>query len=132
MSRKSSAGQKPPSPAVDEFSLSQLLQESADITRRQAERERINALLSADTSEDEEDEEGPVNAATERVLGKESNDKLKGALNRIGMDFTEEGGFKFFTYGRGEREFDPKWIENVEWLRGFEGLTFWGVRFDCS
>ena len=126
MSRKSSASKKPPSPVVDEFSLAQLLQDSADITRRQAERERINALLSADTSEDEEDDgEGPVNAATERVLGKESNDKLKSALNRIGMDFTEEGGFKFFTHGRGEREFDPKWIEDVEWLKGFEGLTFW-------
>jgi len=123
MSRKSSAGSKPPSPVLEEFSLGKLMQESVDIARRQAERERINALLSANVRDVEEDDEGPVNAATERVLGKESNDKLKGALSRIGADFAEEGGFKFFTYGRGQREFDPKWIENVEWLRGFEGFA---------
>ena len=97
------------------------MQESVDIARRQAERERINALLSANVRDVEEDDEGPVNAATERVLGKESNDKLKSALSRIGTDFIEEGGFKFFTHGREERKFDPKWIEDVGWLRGFEG-----------
>ena len=127
MSRKSSATTtKPPSPRIeDEFSLARLLKENTDIARRQAEREQINALLAANVSdvESDEDDEGPVNADTERVLGKESNDKLKGALSRIGADFAEEGGFKFFTYGRGQREFDPKWIENVEWLRGFEGFA---------
>ena len=127
MSRKSSAAsKKPPSPRVeDEFSLAQLLKENADIARRQAERERISALLAANVSdiESDEDDEGPVNADTERVLGKESNDKLKGALSRIGDDVAAEGGFKFFRCKRNERQFDVRWIENVDWLKGFEGLT---------
>jgi len=118
---------------VEEFSLAKLLQESADIARRQAERERINALLSANVSDFEEKDEGPVNAATERVLGKESNDKLRSALSRIGEDFAEEGEFKIFTQRREEREFDPKWIEGVEWLKGFEGSSSnVCVRVNCS
>ena len=95
------------------------------MNRRQADRERINALLAANSSDlesDSNDDEGPVNAATERVLGKESNDKLKGALSRIGVDVAVEGKFTFFRRRRREREFDVSWIENVEWLRGFEGF----------
>jgi len=135
MSRRSSAGsKKPPSPPVEEeFSLAQLLKENEDITRRQAERERINALLAANVSDAEPDEEdeGPMNADTERVLGKESNDKLKGALSRIGVDLAVEGGFRFFRHRREEREFDPKWIENVDWLLGFNGFSLCEVRVDC-
>lgn len=127
MSRKSSArSTKPPSPRIeDEFSLAQLLKENAEIARRQAERERMLPLLATNASdiESNEDDEGPVNADTERVLGKESNDKLKGALSRIGDDVAAEGGSKFFRCKRNEREFDVRWIENIEWLKGFEGLT---------
>ena len=47
---------------------------------------------------------------------------MKGALSRIRGDVAAEGGFKFFRHQRREREFDVKWIENVEWLKGFEEL----------
>ena len=93
--------------------------------KRQAERDRLAALL----NEKVEDyvplhgETSILNQDIEKILGKESNDKLKGALSRIGGDLSEEGGYQFFRCVRKERAFDPKWITGLYWLEEFDGWS---------
>jgi hypothetical protein len=90
--------------------------------KRQADRARVALLLNEEVDEDDmETDQSIFNETTENALGKESNDKVRGALSRIGADLGQEGGYQFFRYKRVEREFDVSWITNVEWLQGFEG-----------
>jgi hypothetical protein len=112
---------RPRKPQSPEFSIDAFIKEKQKMEKRQAEREKMDVLL-RDESDDEISSDGSiVNETTERALGKESNDKVKGALTRIGADLSQEGGYKFFRHKREEREFDVSWIREVEWLRGFEG-----------
>ena len=92
--------------------------------KRQAEREKMDVLMREESDDEISSDESIVNEATERALGKESNDKVKGALARLGADLTQDGGYKFFRHKREEREFQISWIREVEWLRGFEGWFF--------
>lgn len=90
--------------------------------KRQADRARVAALLNEEVNEDAmESDQSIFNETTEKALGKESNDKVRGALSRIGADLSQEGGYQFFRHKRVEREFDVLWLRNLEWLEGFEG-----------
>lgn len=108
------------------------------IATLQADRAKI-ALLSQDDINDNGDDddndstsdESIVNETTEKALGKESNDKVRGVLSRIGADLSQEGGYRLFSHKRVEREFDVSWIRNVEWLHGFEG-SYSVNRVNCS
>lgn len=88
----------------------------------QARREQFASLMDTDDEMDDFESDGSIiNGTTERVLGKERNDKVKDVLTRLGADLREGGGYRFFRYKRQEREFDVSWIAKVEWLHGFEG-----------
>jgi len=89
--------------------------------RRQAERAKLKVLLTEDMEDIEINESG-LDQATENALGKESSDKLKAALSRIGGDLTQEGGYRFFRRNTKEREFETRWLDDAEWLKRFEGL----------
>ena len=56
-------------------------------------------------------------------LGRELDEKLKGPLNIIGGDVTSEGGLGIFRHQRMQREFYSERIENVQWLKRFEGFS---------
>ena len=65
-----------------------------------------------------------VNEHTERMLGKEGNARLLGALKRIGADVGVEKGYRLFKRERQERPFRKEWIdENVDWMVGMEGSS---------
>jgi hypothetical protein len=107
-----------------EFSFTKLLKEQEEMRKRQEERAKLASLLAEDMDEFVMDEEDSIlNETTEKVLGKGSNDKIKDALSRIGGDLSKEGGYRFFRHVAKERKFDAAWIKDVEWLKGFEGLS---------
>ena|SRR5437762_14332293 len=102
----------------------------------QANRAKLAALLDEEDDDDEplddddydddddhDDNESIVNDATERALGKESNDRVREVLTRFGADLKIEGRYALFRHTRQEREFDVSWIADIEWLQGFEGST---------
>jgi hypothetical protein len=89
---------------------------------RQARRAELATLLAEDI-DDIDSDEPDVEGAAEGALGKESSDKLKAAMNRIGADMRTEGGYRFFLHNATEREFDAGWIRNVGWMSGFEGTS---------
>jgi hypothetical protein len=79
-----------------DLSFAQLLQENADIDRRQVEREKTKTLLAAIVSDAESEEETGedervVHAVMERVLGRESNEELKWVFSRIGGTLPPRG-----------------------------------------
>jgi hypothetical protein len=100
--------------------MESLLKEQAEMRQRQEKRAQLATLLQEDVEEFGLDDSSD-NVAQEEALGKDTSDKLKAALNRIGGDMRREGGYHLFSHAAVEREFDPDWIRNVEWLSGFEG-----------
>lgn len=90
--------------------------------KMQAKRAQFASLMDTDEEmNDFDSDDSIVNDTTERVLGKERNNKVKDVLVRLGADLREGGGYRFFRHKRLEREFDVSWIAKVEWLQGFEG-----------
>jgi hypothetical protein len=107
--------------------LKTLLKEKEEMEKRQAERAKLAALLAdvdddMDLDMDIETNEATIDKASENALGKESSDKLKAALARLGGDLAQEVGYKFFKHVRQEREFNSVWVQGVEWLGGCSGL----------
>lgn len=113
--------------SATDFSFTQLLKESEEIKKRQAERARLAAVLQEDVDHYVHDSHelgsDVMNEDTERVLGKESNQRLLGALKRIGADVGVEKGYRLFKRERKERPFRKEWLDsNVLWMVGMEGL----------
>jgi hypothetical protein len=75
-----------------------------------------------DLDMDIETNEAMIDEASENALGKESSDKLKAALARIGGDLAQEIGYKLFKHARHEREFNSMWVQGVEWLGGCSSM----------
>ena len=131
MKRTSSNNQ--PKSRTDDFSFEQLLKEAEEMRKRQEIRDKVEALLSEDVDDSpavDRDDSVILSAATENLIGKESSDRVKEALARIGGDLAREGGFYFFNEPKAERKFDRKWIKDVPWLKGFEGRTV--KHFSCA
>lgn len=90
---------------------------------RQAKRAKLAALL-ADVDDDMdldlniETNEAMIDQARENAFGKETSDKLKGAVARLGRALTQEVGYKLFKHVRQEREFNSQWVQGIEWLGG--------------
>jgi hypothetical protein len=102
--------------------IAELLKEKEKMEKLQAKRAQIASLMDTDEEMDGfESDDSIVNDTTERVLGKERNDKVKDVLSRLGADLKGQGGYRFFRHKRQEREFDVSWIAKVDWLHGFEG-----------
>jgi hypothetical protein len=103
--------------------MAKILKEREEMDRRQAARANVAKLMSEPM---DDDDEGDFDAATVSVFGKENSDKLKAGLMRLGGDMKKEGGYRFFLHDSKEREFEAKWIWNVGWMAGFDGLLFGG------
>lgn len=112
---------KPPSPDI---SLAWLAKQRVESDERQAARARTDAMLNENIQEFESDDEDRWDKDAENALGKESSEKLKAILQRIGGDLNLEGGFRFIRHSRQERKFDKAWIKDAEWLMGFDGCSF--------
>lgn len=103
------------------FTLADFAAQNAELDKRNAERARVAAMFAEDDEEKErESQEEIINKDAERELGTETAGKIRGALRRIGADLRTESGFRCFGGKREEREFNPKWVEGVEWLQ--EGM----------
>lgn len=108
-----------------DLSMAWLAKQREQLDERQAARARTEAMLNEDIEEFESDDDEDIwDKDTENVLGKESSDKLKAVLSRIGGDLNLEGGYRFIRHARAERKFDKAWINGVEWLEGFDGISF--------
>jgi hypothetical protein len=110
--------------------MASFAKERQGLEERQAKRAKVAALLAEVDDDDEMDidldietDEAMIDEAREKALGKESNDQLKAVLRRIGGDLAQEGGYRLFKHQRVERQFDPRWIEDVKWLGGSSGSS---------
>jgi hypothetical protein len=104
------------------LSLQKLLQEKQEMEERQAQRAHVKELLAENIDDIDVDDDAMYDDVAENALGKESSDKLKASLQRIGGDMRREGSYHFFRHKPVERTFDPSWIKNVGWLSGFDGI----------
>lgn len=105
-------------------SLAWLEKQREQLDKRDAARARTRALLNEDIEDFDDNDEDTKELDTENALGKESSEKLKAALSRIGGDISQEGGYRLFRHARKERKFDKAWIRSVEWLEGFDGMFY--------
>jgi hypothetical protein len=108
--------------------MASFAKEREGFEERQAQRAKLAALLAEVDDDDEMDldietDEAMIDEAREKALGKESNDQLKAVLRRIGGDLAQEGGYRLFKHQREERQFNPRWIEDVKWLGGSSGSS---------
>jgi len=114
---------KPLSPDISLAWLATIAKQRVESDERRAARARTDAMLNEDIQEFEYDDEDRWDKDAENALGKESSDKLKAVLQRIGGDLNLEGGFRFIRHTRQERTFDKAWIKDAEWLMGFDGCS---------
>ena len=118
-----------------DLSLAWLAKQREQLDERAAARARTEAMLNESIEEFKYDDgEGDGDGwgeSAENALGKESSEKLKAALSRVGGDLNAEGGYRFFRHSRKEREFDEAWIKGVDWLKGVDGILFGRVNVDC-
>lgn len=99
-----------------------LAKQREQLDERAAVRARTEAMLNEDIQEFKYDDgEDGWDESAENALGKESSEKLKAALSRIGGDLNIKGGYRFMRHARQERGFEKDWIKGVEWLEGFDG-----------
>ena len=104
-----------------------MLKEAEEMKQREKVRKELEILLEEDVDESTEpiDDSRIISTTTELAIGKQGTERLKQVLARVGADLSKETSFRFFRQPGIEREFDVAWIEDVEWLSGFEGHSLW-------
>lgn len=109
------------------FPFAELIEEQKKIEKRQAERARLQAALLETVDPYVSDlplSTGNRKTMQEHILCPELNQRLLGALSRIGADVIVEKGYRFLKCARVERPFDKGWVDqNVYRMRGLEGLN---------
>jgi hypothetical protein len=104
------------------LTLAEFAAQNEEFERRNAERTRVAAILAEDDDEEREREtqQATINEDAEWEFGTTATGNIRGALRRIGTDLRTEAGVRCFGGRRQEREFNPRWVEGVEWLQ--EGM----------
>ncbi|OLE51107.1 MAG: hypothetical protein AUG51_24635 [Acidobacteria bacterium 13_1_20CM_3_53_8] len=105
-----------------DFSLAWLEKQREELDKRDAARARTQVMLNESIEDFDDPDADRMELDTENALGKDSSEKVKAALSKIGGDIGQEGGYRLFRHARKERKFDTAWIRGVEWLEGFDGM----------